>query len=230
MARMLILAYANATDTEDGGTAKAKKKIEALINPESYTLDYKLSYSADDHGQGASGKQLKFRYSEPEELSFDFLLDNTGIIDGVPRPDIADDIKTYREVLTGFQGETHEPWHFKLLWGKNSIFKGRVTELSITHKLFNADGTPIRAIVRVRFKSSIEEMKRVAEEGKTSPDLTHVRLVKAGDTLPLMCHTIYGDSRYYIEVARANGLDNMRSLIPGTSVRFPPIEKITSRG
>jgi nucleoid-associated protein YgaU len=58
-----------------------------------------------------------------------------------------------------------------------------------------------------------------------SPDLTHVRRVKAGDTLPGLCDQIYGDPRLYLKVAAANGLDDFRRLVPGTKVFFPPLEK-----
>ena len=75
------------------------------------------------------------------------------------------------------------------------------------------------------FKSSIEEEKRAATEDRQSADLPHIRKVRAGDTLPLMCFRIYGDSKYYLDVAAANGLDNFRSLVPGTEIRFPPIDK-----
>ena len=102
-------------------------------------------------------------------------------------------MKRLKQVLIEYKGDAHEPRHFKLVWGRHSIFKGRVTEFSITYKLFNPDGTPIRAVAKVKFKSSIEEQKRAAKEDKSSPDLTHVHQVKAGDTLPLMCYRIYGD-------------------------------------
>jgi nucleoid-associated protein YgaU len=111
------------------------------------------------------------------------------------------------------------------VWGENSIFKGRVTEVSINHKLFKPDGTPIRASATVKFRSSIEEQKRAAQENRSSPDLTHVRKIKFGDTLPLMCYRIYGDPKYYLQVAEANGLDNFRRLKPGTDIFFPPLEK-----
>ena len=106
------------------------------------------------------------------------------------------------------------------MWGENSIFKGRVTEVDITYKLFNADGTPIRATAKVTFKSSIEEEKRAAKENKQSPDLTQVRLVKLGDTLPQLCYEIYGDPRYYLQVADRNGLSNFRTLAPGDEAQY----------
>jgi nucleoid-associated protein YgaU len=52
-----------------------------------------------------------------------------------------------------------------------------------------------------------------------------VRKIKFGDTLPLMCYRIYGDPKYYLQVAEANGLDNFRRLKPGTDIFFPPLEK-----
>ena len=58
-----------------------------------------------------------------------------------------------------------------------------------------------------------------------SADLTHVRLVKAGDTLPRLCDEIYGEPRMYLEVARANDLDHFRALQPGMRIAFPPLEK-----
>jgi hypothetical protein len=223
--KMLILAFSDSKKAESGGVAEADASFEALINPETYTLNYKLKFSNSGQGQGTSGKQLKYEFTEPAEMSFEFLFDNTGIIDNEPRKSVADDLKKFREVVIDYKGDSHEPRHFKLVWGDNSIFKGRVTAVDITHKLFDANGTPIRALAKVTFKSSIEEEKRAAKEDKKSPDLTHVRKVKLGDTLPQLCFVIYGDPRYYVQVAAANELTNFRRLTPGMELVFPPIAK-----
>ncbi len=222
--KMLILAFETSEAAESGGKAEAKESFEALINPETYTLEYKVKTS-DGQGQGSSGTQAKFEYTMPEELTFEFLFDNTGIIDGNPKADgIFDDVNHFRDLLTKYQGESHEPYHLKLIWG-NLIFKGRAIELGITYKLFNPDGQPIRAIAKAKFKGSIEEKKRAAKENKSSPDLTHQVKVKTGDTLSLLCYRIYGDPKYYLEVAKINNLDNFRYLQPGTDLIFPPIQK-----
>ena len=42
---MLILAFETSEDAESGGKMEAKDRIEALINPETYTLDYKIKFS-----------------------------------------------------------------------------------------------------------------------------------------------------------------------------------------
>lgn len=222
--KMLILAFEDSKSAETGGTKDAKDKFEALINPESYTLEYKVKTS-DGQGQGTSGAQIKFEYTLPEELTFEFLFDNTGIIDGKPRPNgVADEVKHFREMLTGYQGSSHEPYHLKLVWG-DLVFKGRAIDLSITHKLFNPDGQPIRTVAKVKFKKSVEDKKRAQKDKAQSADLTHVRKVKMGDNLPLLCFRIYGDPQHYLEVARVNGLDNFRSLKPGMDLAFPPFEK-----
>jgi hypothetical protein len=226
--KMLILGFSDSKKAESGGVAEADDSFEALINPETYTLNYKLKFSNSGQGHGTSGKQLKYEYTEPAEMSFEFLFDNTGIIDNEPRESVADDIKRFREVLIDYKGDSHEPRHFKLVWGENSIFKGRVTAVDITHKLFNSNGTPIRALAKVTFKSSIEEEKRAAKEDKKSPDLTHIRKVKLGDTLPQLCFVIYGDPRFYVQVAVANRLTNFRELTPGANLLFPPIAKTGS--
>lgn len=225
--KMLILAFSDSQKAESGGLAEADDSFEALINPETYTQEYKLKFSESGQGHGTSGKQLKYEYTQPEEMTFEFLFDNTGIIDGKPRESIVDDLKAFKQVLIEYKGDSHEPRHFKLVWGQNSIFKGRATEVSITYKMFKSDGTPIRAIAKVKFKSSIEEQKRAARENKSSPDLTHLRKVKRGDTLPQLCYTIYGDPRYYIQVATINGLANFRFLSPGSELIFPPLDKTT---
>ena len=222
--KMLILAFESSEKAETGTKAEAKQSFEAFINPETYTLEYKVK-TDEAQGHGTSGAQSKFQYIMPEELTFEFLFDNTGIIGGEAKGEgVFDDVDGFRKLLTQYRGETHEPYHLKLIWG-NLIFKGRAVELSINHKLFNPDGQPIRSVAKVKFKGSIEEKKRVKKEGRASADLTHVRKVKAGDALPLMCHRIYGDPGHYLSVAKVNSLGNFRRLVAGTPLVFPPIEK-----
>jgi Contractile injection system tube protein len=219
--KMLILAFDTAEDAESGGTLEAKARFEALINPETYTLEYKVK-TADGQGQGTSGAQIKFEYTLPEELTFDFLFDNTGLIDGKGNPEgVFDDVDAFRKLLTEYQGDSHEPYHLKLVWG-NLISKGRAIEVGITYKLFNPDGQPIRAVVRVKFKGSIEDKKRASVEDRRSADLTHRRTVEPGETLPFMCFEVYGDPRHYLFVADFNRIDDFRRLTVGQPIVFPP--------
>jgi phage tail protein X len=220
--KLRIIAY-NNPDLAD--SHKVGAPFDTMINPESYTLDYKVEFK-DGQGHGTSGNQQKFTVKSPEEISFEFLFDSTGVIDGQTYDDkgVFEKVKALKEMLTGVDSTSHEPKHFKLGWG-TMLFKGRCTALNIAYKLFNPDGTPIRAICKASFKGSIEEGLRIAQDNLQSPDLTHYRKVKKGDTLPLLCYHIYGDSRHYIQVAAANKLNNFRNLKMGDEIFFPPIAK-----
>lgn len=220
--KMLILAFKDSQSLESGGVPI--DMYEVLINPESYQTKFVVALSGEQT-PGSSGAQLKYGYSLPAEMSLEFLFDNTGIIDGKPNPTgVFADITHFQKVIMGYKGTSHETAHLKLIWG-TLIFSCRAVELNVTYKLFNSSGVPIRAIANVRFLKSVEEKKRIAQDSNSSPDLTHVRKVKAGDTLPLMCYHIYGDPKYYLQVAAANDLGNFRFLTPGTDLVFPPIAK-----
>ena len=219
--KMLIYAYRNP-DLSDSSKVG---EFRALINPENYQLNYKIEYQ-DGQGQGTSSSQQKFKMTKPEDFSFEFLFDSSGIIDGNPKKDIWDDLKKFKQLLVDYDGEIHQPRHFKLVWGV-TLFKGRLTELNITFKLFKPDGTPIRAVAKATFKGSIEENLRVAKEDPKSPDLTHERIVNAGEDLSWLCFQIYDDPRYYMQVARANDLTNFRKLAVDSRLLFPPFDKTT---
>ena len=105
------------------------------------------------------------------------------------------------------------------------MFKGALTEMNIEFKLFKPDGTPIRAVAKAKFTGFVEDDLRAAKENNKSPDLTHLRTVKEGDTLPLMSFRIYGDSKYYLEVAKVNNIINFRKLKTGQEIFFPPLQK-----
>lgn len=221
---MRIVAYTSP----DYSDSSKDGEFQVLINPESYSLEYKIEYE-DKQGQGTSSSQQKFKFTKPEELSFEFLFDSTGVLSApnippIPKEDITADLQRFKDMVTGYDGSSHQPRHLKLFWG-TLLFKGRLTELQIQFKLFKPDGRPIRAVAKAKFKGSVEENFRVALENAQSPDLTHLRTVLAGDTLPLMCHRIYGDSKYYLQVADINGLANFRKLKPGMELAFPPLEK-----
>jgi Contractile injection system tube protein len=227
--KMRILAYTNP-DMDDGHKAAAPyDEFEAMINPETYTLDYKVEFR-DGQGQGTSGSNAPFTLKPPEEISFEFLFDSSGIIDGqeYDQDGVFPKVSTLKKMLTDLDDTSHEPRHFKLGWG-TMLFKGRCTSLNIAYKLFNSDGTPIRAICKASFKGSIEEGLRIAQDNLKSPDLTHYRIVKKGDTLPLLCYRMYGDSKHYLQVAAANKLHNFRKLNQGDEIFFPPILKTSNK-
>lgn len=213
-------------------------KYTALLNPEKYTQVHKTEYK-QEQASGNSGTDPKFTRSLPADLNLELLFDRTGVLvhygedpeadsDDTVYKDhgngIIDDLENFKKAVFDYNGEEHKPNYLIVSWG-SLLFKGILTELSIEYKLFKADGTPIRAVANVKLISHVEAEKRAAGENNQSPDLTHYRKVKDGDTLPLMTHRIYGDSKYYLEVARQNKLVQFRKLKVGQEIFFPPIQK-----
>ncbi len=223
--KLMIRAFSDPTFDSELFLTDDNKPYEVAINPESYSLNFKSEY-AIENASGSSKGGVKFHRSLPENLTLEFLFDRTGVFKDSPAQEngVIDDINEFKKITYEFNGDIHSPNYLKVSWG-DLLFPGVVTEFNIEYKLFNSSGKPIRAIVKVTFKNFIAEAERAAREKKSSPDLTHYRIVKEGDNLPLMTHRIYGDPKYYLEVARVNGLTNFRKLTPGQKIVFPPIEK-----
>jgi nucleoid-associated protein YgaU len=107
-------------------------------------------------------------------------------------------------------------------WGK-LVFPCRLLSVTIKYTSFDRDGTPLRAELAVQFIFDEEAERRTKGADQQSPDLTHSRVVRSGDTLPLLTKQIYGSSAAYLDVARFNGLDDFRRLTPGQELLFPPL-------
>lgn len=199
----------------------AVDEFEAYVNPSEITLSYEMEYDAAQ-GAGTTGSRMNFKKVKPGDLSLTFFIDGTG----ANGRDIDPQKKVEKfQTVTGYNGKIHRPNYLKLVWGTLQIKRCVLKSASIAYKLFKSDGVPLRAVVSATFTDSSDDQTRVALAQDQSPDLTHVRLIKAGDTLPALCYEIYGDPLRYLQVADANGLDDFRRLAPGTRVVFPPLEK-----
>ncbi|MBV9773842.1 MAG: hypothetical protein JO040_07825 [Gemmatimonadetes bacterium] len=214
--KLLIKAFESA---DFSGSAIGE--FEAFVNPNEITLAYEMEYDAAQ-GQGTTGSRMNFKKVKPGDMSLTFFIDGTGA-NGHP-VDVQQKIESFQTV-TGYNGNIHRPNYLKVVWGTLQVKRCVLKSASIAYKLFKPDGVPLRAVITANFTDSSDDQTRVAMAQDQSPDLTHVRLVKAGDTLPALCARIYGDPAYYLEVARANGIDHFRRLVPGTRIVFPPLEK-----
>lgn len=227
MDKMRIDAYSQADYS--GGIVST---YTALINPETYKFSYKIEF-CDAQAPGTSAVNLRFNKMPPQDFNFDFIFDSTGVVDSsiLPNllsnsvsPDVIDQIETFKHTVLKYVGDIHRPYFLKLHWGKLN-FKGVLTSLDIEFKLFNPDGSPIRAVAKAGFKGSVEENLRAALEDKQSPDITHKRVFQGNDTFFLLTNSIYNNEQYYIPAAAFNKLNSFRKIKQGTSLYFPPISQ-----
>lgn len=219
VSKLKIVSFADPKSKEQLGS------MDVLLNPESYNQKIEIKYS-EKQAPGTSGKLPKFTKIEPDKIEFELLFDRTGVINGLTPGDLGvdEDITNLKKLTVEYKGNDHRPRFVSIYWG-TLRFDGCLETMDISYKLFNAQGLPLRSIVKISFVGSVEDEKRLNKENSSSPDLTHIRTVHFGDTLPLMCYRIYGDAKYYIEVARFNNLNDFRNLNEGMQLKFPPLAK-----
>lgn len=200
-------------------------RMTVLINPEGYNQSFSIEYK-DEKPEGSSTRQLIYARSENQEMTFDFLFDRNGtFITSPPIPSIGitRDIAKFKKLVYDFNGTMHKPPYIKLIYGQ-FVFPCLLKSMDVQYKLFRPNGTPTRAVISATFIEFKDQQLIKNEENKQSPDLTHVYLVKEGDTLPLLSHKIYGHAKYYLEVAKVNKLINFKHLKAGQQLLFPPLE------
>ncbi|MCK6694169.1 MAG: peptidoglycan-binding protein [Thermoanaerobaculia bacterium] len=194
--------------------------LKVDINPESYTR--RFSSRIVPPVKEVSGKQQEEKVIEfSETVSFDLWFDNTGAIPN--STDVNTGIKWLEDNLVKFDGSMHATRFVKLFWGTLTFF-GQLKSLDVQYLYFNRNGEPLRAKASLSFEKIVERKVKVQERGEQSPDLTHRRVVKAGENLPMLCNKIYNTPHCYMQVAEANGLANFTDVRPGQVIYFPPLK------
>ncbi len=225
--KMLVIAYQKSDFTSEVG------RYTVFINPASYSHQFNVVYN-DVQAQGSSGGSPDFNRIPSDRVELELVFDGTGVVPS-PLPGllpfmgdgIAEQVAAFKKLVFTYNGDIHSPNYLKLSWG-TFLFKCRMARLSLTYTLFKPDGTPLRAKAKGLFLGYNDEVELALQARMSSPDLTHVRTVKAGDTLPLMCFRIYGTSALYLQVAKANGLSDFRQLTIGSQLVFPPLKETQS--
>ena len=223
--KMKITAYDNGDFTQSTG------EFAVMINPEKYTRTYQIHYN-DVTAQGSNAGAPKLNKIPSEVVKLELVFDGTGVVpsaipgilpytgDGITRQ-----IAAFEDVVVKYVGKIHSPRFLRLLWGTFDFYC-RLTSLAVNYTLFKPDGTPLRARAEAEFLEYTSPAAAAREANNSSPDLSHVITVKAGDTLPLLCYGVYGDSAWYPQVARANGLTDFRRLAVGSRLLFPPLAEV----
>lgn len=244
LAKLKIIAF------KDSSFNDAKRVGErfflAQVNPETYSVEYSASYRVNEQPSGPVSYDPPWERNELRSMRFEFLFDGTGAIPNfeskiseqlpnVPivenlvdevtsRVSVLSQIAFFENTVFNVQGDTHVPNYLIINWG-SLVFKCRLKGMSITYKLFSPEGFPLRATANATFIEVHSEVDTIKKISPGSPDITHVRQVQEGDTLPLMAKRVYGDERYYLAVAQANRLVQFRNLTPGQEIYFPPIRR-----
>lgn len=215
--------------SDSGFSKKIDKPFEVMFNPEDCKESFNIVYN-DKQAPGASAADPVFNKIAPKTMKFSLLFDGTGAL--IPATASKNtDVRDVSVVLDNlfdlllYNGDIHRPNFCKLSWG-SMIFKCVLVTVDVNYTHYDQDGVPIRAKVDLGFKEHLKKEERNARERKNSPDLTHYRIVKEGDSLPLMTYAIYGEISPFQKVALYNELHGFRNLEPGMRLVFPPLEEL----
>lgn len=206
--------------------------FEAQYNPETLTLRHESVFQ-QQQAPGPSGGGGRYSFSRGKRLSVDLVLDGTHVgYMGVellrPVQSVADRIGKFLAVCSQPHDKTHEPPFLKILWGEGVLqpsFDCRMQSADVKYTSFDRDGSPLHAELTAAFVEQLDPKLAAAEARFSSPDVTHRRVVREGDTLPLLCREIYGSAAHHLRVAQLNGLDDLRSLEAGQELIFPPFAR-----
>ena len=215
----------SACSVDSSGNIKVdkNKSFTFMLNPSEYDHSYAIGYSRKE-AIGQSGSDTKFGGVKPEKLKFSSLIDCSGAVAGTDAKasDVKTQIKTLKDIVYKYDGDKHEPSHVRVLWG-SQIFFGRLESMSVDNTMFKPSGEPLRAKVQLGFIGFMSKEEEALRANRSSPDMSHLIEVKAGDTLPMLCFRVYKDRSYYLEVARINNMTDFRNIKPGSKLHFPPL-------
>jgi hypothetical protein len=218
-------------------TREVPPAFEAMFNPTSIKTTHRIRYVQNDDVAGIS-HTARFSMVLPAKLEVELLFDGNGVnqmgvvnvFGGVKS--VSERIEDFMQHCYKVSDSSHEPRFLIVGWGGfNRQLNGadglrcRLESAEITYTSFERDASPLRALLKASFTADDELERQRSLQNLSSPDVTHSRVVRNGDTLPLMTREVYGTSRHHWEVARANGLNTLRELTPGRELVFPPIAK-----
>ena len=235
---------------EKGARLRYVGKLEALFNPNAFSLAYKVEWQPKEVAQPGQGYFLTFKGSSytPPTLSLDLFFDTyedeqrgPGLarslrqnLKGTPlglfplATPSPTSVTTYTEEIANLlriDNNLHRPPICKLLWGKLQLFSGVLTDLTQNFTLFQPDGTPVRATLSCTFtlyRSTTLAMKALDLH---SADVPKTRTARGGETLSGIAAEEYDDPSQWRLLAAANRITNPRALTPGQVLRIP---KLTS--
>jgi hypothetical protein len=202
-------------------------ELEVQYNPETLSLRHESVFQHDKN----SSNEDRFWYSPPKKLEVALVFDGTNVSLGVGQGShrtVAERIQQLLRLCYQPRSNGKQPSFLRLTWDQGVLgpsFDCRLESVDIEYTAFDRNGSPLHAKLAAVFVESLVPQQKTSPEAVSSPDLSHRRVVRGGDTLPLLCREIYGSDQHYLRVAEVNGLDDFRALRPGQELLFPPFER-----
>lgn len=205
---------ADATILVETGT-QAGTEISAMFNPTEYSRSKRVEYG-EQKVAGLGSPVAQFVNGEAETLSMELFFDESE-----SRGDVTEQTGQL-DILLSVDDQLGAPPFCTFVWGQGIEFQAVLESADKQFTMFRPDGTPIRARVNVTFREYRQPSTERAGGSDGGSDETGRRTVKEGDTLWGIAKEEYGDPTKWKRIASANGIEDPRSLQPGTALTIPP--------
>lgn len=195
-------------------------EIEAQFNPDQITLTKGAHWNEEPLAE-KDAPEPQFSHGRGAGFSIDLIFD-THASGADVRTEYTDRVMSLATIVG--HGNLHRPPICQLVWGDfGEIFKGYLESVIQKFTLFLEDGTPVRARLSCRFKEWQSAEEQARDLVLESVDVAKTRVVRRGDTLSGIAGEEYHDPARWRPIARANAIDDPRSLVPGSVLIIPAL-------
>lgn len=220
MGKMSITSY-----TDENFTSESHSAMTLPVNPDKVRLSKGIQYAEDRQLGSLNGSNSYVRY-QPESFSFECMFDMTGVMDDDEEPQpVHDIVDALEQRLYDYNTEGHRPSYVKVEYGDITFF-GQLKSLDTDYTLFDSEGIPLRAILKVTLTGYCSQKEEKSRFSKRSPDVSRLFVIKEGQTLAALCYEVYGDPLLIGQVAKFNNLNGYRYIPAGTEILMPMLKKV----
>lgn len=206
--------------------------IDCMFNPTEYSLSQSVSVNrtestvaqggiAEYRGTNAMTFSAKLFFDAFNEVSGDITPTISRLLDWTkPIEKLNDEYKACPPLI-GFE------------WGKNpqlKNFRGFLTKVNITYKLFGRDGTPLRADVDITIEGESVDFGKPAPTEGTGQNPTsraagsrRIHTVIEGESIQSVAYRELGKPTYWRAIADLNAIDDPFRLPAGTVLLLPSV-------
>lgn len=201
--------------------------VTCMFNPTDYTFAKSVSW-AQTTERGANVPALEFTGGEPATVSLKLFFDtnNTGQDVRTQYTNALWDLAMVNRSQLDPKTQKGRPPRCMFAWGNAWSFEAVVTSINTNFTLFLEDGTPTRTTVDISLKQVTDPGNFPAQNPTSGGIAGHKRrIVQQSETLDYIASEEYGASRYWREIAEANGIDDPMRVRPGTILTLPPVSE-----
>jgi nucleoid-associated protein YgaU len=197
-------------------------RVVCQFNPKDFSINKQVNWKY----RPVDGKNVgdpDFAGGEAQDLAVDLLFDST---------DTGQDVRNkYAALLKMAEVDTSkansktrksEPPEVKFQWGSFLSFTGLIKSIHQTFVMFKADGTPLRARVKVTFSET--PAVQAGQNPTTRTESRKVWVVREGETLDWIAYKEYGSQAHWRHIAETNNLDDPAGLHPGQALKLVPLD------